>query len=1457
MKKLLTFALLALASQAMATEFDYDGDGKADIAVRRPGTQLWYIKNSGGPDFNSDRGDGIQRIQFGLAEDDIPVPADYDGDGITDIAVRRASNFIWYVKNSSGDNTNSFREDGIQREMFGRNADDIPVAADYDGDGIADFAVRRPSTYTWYIKNSSGSNFNSEREDGIQRIVFGRNINDIPVKGDFDGDGKADIAVKRPDNGIWYVLNSSGDNTNSARGDGIQRVSFATAPGDIPVPADYDGDGITDMAYRDPGNFTWHIRSSMNGETTEIEFGLHPEDIPVPADYNGDGKAELAIRRAGDQTFIIYNPNVIPGETPTQERSFRSTEEDDEDETETVSFGMQSGDIPVNASTSQVMEKLDDTNENGNSDNALPEANAGSNQTVSVGDLVTLDGSGSSDSNGDSLTYSWRLRSVPDDSAASLSDADQVSPSFTPDVVGDYIVALTVNDGTDDSASDRVRITVEEATSANATPIADAGEDQTVAVGDRVTLDGSGSTDPDGDDLTYSWSITAMPEGSEAVLGRTTLQSPKFTADLAGTYELQLIVNDGTQDSTADSVTIVAEEPDTNTAPEANAGDDQAVTVGDTVTLDGSGSTDNDGDSLTYNWSLTSSPAGSSATLINAETVSPSFVADTAGDYVLSLSVSDGTATSTADTVTINATISNTAPTANAGDDQSVTTGATVTLDGSASSDADGDSLSYTWTFSSVPSGSTATLSSSSVTASFTADIEGIYVASLTVNDGKDNSSADTVTITATTNNTAPTADAGSTQAVTTGAIVTLDGSASSDPDGDSLTYTWSLTSTPSGSAAALSDSSNVSTTFTADVAGSYVASLTVNDGRQGSDTDTVTITASTTVTETTDAETLINSTFDAARFAASADQSVAARPYVMVDFIDHDSDGSNDAALLQSNGVPYTYDYDYTTSDSDNISNTCFDDPNNGPDEADSGGCYPIDASVRAFIVPVAPEVANSITNISSDQHSGMAISGATFELPTAPSPEDNAGYAITNVYDDGWEVLDDCNGHSGYLGAPYHYHGDPTYPISDGTHEHTQRATEASDCLPDYELVLDSDTGHAPLIGYMADGFPIYGSDGYNIDSNNGIDECNGHTTATAEYPEGIYHYHALNYDAVTANGTGSRNEAPPLPECLSGKVWLVPEFHSPELSDTSMREIDTEVTVASTNTTVDALTLAETFANYRFEATNNAEARPYVYVELIDWDFNGSADTAMLLSNGVPSTYDYDDTTSNSDNTANVCFDDAQSGPDTGCYKVDANNRVFLFSLNPSTAQNTTTVSDDDHSGMAISGGTFTHPNENAPSGTGYAVTNTYDADWEVLDDCNGNVSDLGGPYHYHGDPTNPLRDTVDEHTASAARAEGCLPNYSSDTDADTGHAPVIGFMADGFPIYGEDGYDVGNTLDTCNGHSGATSEFPNGIYHYHAISTDTATAEDLAPLPECLSGNVLYLPNYPTPELSEAQ
>ena len=186
---------------------------------------------------------------------------------------------------------------------------------------------------------------------------------------------------------------------------------------------------------------------------------------------------------------------------------------------------------------------------------------------------------------------------------------------------------------------------------------------------------------------------------------------------------------------------------DGNTAPVADAGDDQEALVSAVVELDGSGSTDADGDALDYRWEIDAAPSGSSAALINASFVDPQFVPDLPGVYTVSLVVSDGAADSSPNEVTITAAEQNGYPVANAGPDQTVTTGQTVTLDGAGSTDADGDTLAYVWSFS-KPGGSTASLSGTTAAApTFVADVSGTYTATLTVFDGVYYSNPDEVRV--------------------------------------------------------------------------------------------------------------------------------------------------------------------------------------------------------------------------------------------------------------------------------------------------------------------------------------------------------------------------------------------------------------------------------------------------------------------------------------------------------------------------------------------------------------------------------------------------------------------------------------------------------------------------------------------------------------------------------------
>jgi uncharacterized repeat protein (TIGR01451 family) len=266
---------------------DFDGDARADIAVWRAATGVWYTRNSGTGSLTATPwGAGVSPY------DDVPVPGDYDGDGKTDLAVWRRSTGTWYVVRSS-DSSVMVQQWGAAEAPYL----DVPVPADYDGDGKTDIAVWRRSTGVWYVLQSSG---------GVAVPQWGAGyapFNDVAVPGDYDGDGKADYAVWRPSTGTWYVIKSSNGAMTS------QQWGAGYAPyDDVPVPGDYDGDGKTDYAVWRASTGTWYVIKSSNGAMVSQQWGAGYapyNDLPVPSDYDGDGKTDYAVWRPSTGVWYV------------------------------------------------------------------------------------------------------------------------------------------------------------------------------------------------------------------------------------------------------------------------------------------------------------------------------------------------------------------------------------------------------------------------------------------------------------------------------------------------------------------------------------------------------------------------------------------------------------------------------------------------------------------------------------------------------------------------------------------------------------------------------------------------------------------------------------------------------------------------------------------------------------------------------------------------------------------------------------------------------------------------------------------------------------------------------------------------------------------------------------------------------------------------------------------------
>ncbi len=277
---------------------------------------------------------------------------------------------------------------------------------------------------------------------------------------------------------------------------------------------------------------------------------------------------------------------------------------------------------------------------------------------------------------------------------------------------------------------------------ANSAPTARIAPPATVHAGEDITVDGSGSFDPDSNPITYRWTLTP-PRGSRAMLNDPSAVRPTFTADIPGDYGVQLIVNDGTVDS--GPATAIASSR--NGAPRADAGSDQVIVLNGTVVqLSGAASSDSDGDPLTYAWTLVSRPPGSKAELDAPTSATPRFTADINGKYVATLQVRDPFgATSDGDTVTVS--FNNVAPVADAGVDRVALVGNIVVANGSAA-DGNGDPLTYHWSVLSKPAGSSAELAGANTLApSFVANVAGTYVLQLIANDGIVDSVPDTTVV--------------------------------------------------------------------------------------------------------------------------------------------------------------------------------------------------------------------------------------------------------------------------------------------------------------------------------------------------------------------------------------------------------------------------------------------------------------------------------------------------------------------------------------------------------------------------------------------------------------------------------------------------------------------------------------------------------------------------------------
>ena len=713
---------------------DLDGDGVPDLAVASqrecdttgalyilfmndsgsaagPGTVKDFKKtpaNAGclPPELPGDLdGDGVRELdpgdQFGTS---IANLGDLDGDGVADLAVGATGD------DDGGPGNNS------------RGAVWILFLNDHTSpDGAGTLKGFQKISQTQGLDTSSDPSLDLGLQPGD---IFGGS--GMATVGDLSGDGVTDLAVGAasvsdgdPRSGAVYVLFLNDQSSAAGAGTvhGFRKISQAEPSfGNlldaldffgfgVASAGDLDGDGVTDLAVGalgdDDGGFdkgaVWILFlneespataagtvkgvqkiSTLEGGLTEtLEnsslFGINVANI---GDRDGDGVTDIAVGAVNDSNggagagrgavFVLYLNGPGSAQGPGTVK--------DSQKISSVDSGF-SGVIDNDDNFGRAIASISDLDGNSVADLAVgtyrdddgafdagalwvlfldgppqaPIADAGPDQTVDEGDLVALDGTGSSDPQGDPLTYGWSQVAGP---AVVLDDATSATPSFTAPFVSaneTLTFELVVDDGTEVSEPDTVDVTV---VNANNPPVSDAGEDSTIKEGAVGTLDGSNSFDPEGDAIAFAWTQLAGPP--VVLQPSANVVQPSFVAPVAAGQSLvfQLEVSDGKESNAPTSYPPDPGQPDDdivsveivlNSPPVADAGPDQTRDEGSVVQLDGSGSSDPDGgDALSFQWSQL---GGTPVVLDDPTAASPSFdappVAPGGEDLIFRLTVTD------------------------------------------------------------------------------------------------------------------------------------------------------------------------------------------------------------------------------------------------------------------------------------------------------------------------------------------------------------------------------------------------------------------------------------------------------------------------------------------------------------------------------------------------------------------------------------------------------------------------------------------------------------------------------------------------------------------------------------------------------------------------------------------------------------------------------------------------
>jgi Ca2+-binding RTX toxin-like protein len=277
---------------------DFNGDGRDDIANFHPSNGTWWISSSNGSGF-----DTTLYADFAINEGySQQLAGDFNGDGRDDIASFLPTDGTWRVSLSNG---KSFDPQTQFDDFYTKSGWTSQLVGDYNGDGKDDIANFHPSNGTWWVSTSDGTKFNT-----TLFADFATNSGwTSQIAGDFNGDGKDDIANFHPSNGTWWVSTSNGTTFSTTQWD-----DFATNSGwTSQIAGDFNADGKDDVASFHPSNGTWWVSTSNGAKFTTtlgVDFATNSGwKTQLLGDYNGDGRADIANFHPSNDSWWISRSN--------------------------------------------------------------------------------------------------------------------------------------------------------------------------------------------------------------------------------------------------------------------------------------------------------------------------------------------------------------------------------------------------------------------------------------------------------------------------------------------------------------------------------------------------------------------------------------------------------------------------------------------------------------------------------------------------------------------------------------------------------------------------------------------------------------------------------------------------------------------------------------------------------------------------------------------------------------------------------------------------------------------------------------------------------------------------------------------------------------------------------------------------------------------------------------------